>query len=124
MFDKYGQEGSPFDLVTEEAVEEDIMANGEAGGLTDDDDESDEDMPIELKRDYVDEHIGDTPPARPPQASRRLSHSKVISARCLSFCSFVCFINLCSSVLFCILVLFYFYIGTSVFPWKPTKFSC
>ncbi|XP_045136373.1 syndetin-like [Portunus trituberculatus] len=76
VFDKYGQEGSPFDLVTEEAVEEDIMANGEAGSLTDDDDESDEDMPIELKRDYVEEHIGDMPPARPPHASRRLSHSK------------------------------------------------
>ncbi|KAK8386041.1 hypothetical protein O3P69_010636 [Scylla paramamosain] len=66
VFDKYGQEGSPFDLVTEEAVEEDIMANGEAGSLTDDDDESDEDMPIELKRDYHGR----------PHASRRLSHSK------------------------------------------------
>lgn len=80
IFEKYGEEASPFDLVTEEAVEEDIMANGEtggSGGLSDDDDNSDEDIPEELKRDYVDEQTGDAPPPTSHHASQRLQHSKV-----------------------------------------------
>lgn len=109
VFDKYGQEGSPFDLVTEEAVEEDIMANGEAGGLSDDDDESDEDVPIELKRDFVDEHIGDTPRAPPPHASSRLSHSKVIKEGVLLPYTLMLFITLDYHTVFVFSLCFIFY---------------
>lgn len=83
IFEKYGEDASPFDLVTEEAVEEDIMANGEtggsggSGGLSDDDDDSDEDLPEELKRDFVDEQTGDTPQPASRHNTQRMHHSKV-----------------------------------------------
>lgn len=87
IFEKYGEEASPFDLVTEEAVEEDIMANGEtggnggSGGMSDDDDDSDEDLPEELKRDYVDEQPGETPPPASRSTPKHLRHSKVSARR-------------------------------------------
>ena len=58
----YEKEGPPFDVQADENVEEDIMANGENSNLPNlSDDDSDEDVPDELKRDFVDEQTGEIP---------------------------------------------------------------
>lgn len=75
VFDLYSKEGSPFDISAEETVEEDIMADGETSEpLNISDDDSDEDVPEELKRDFVDEHTGETPQ---PHTKRKMDQGKV-----------------------------------------------
>lgn len=75
VFDQYNKESSPFDIATEETVEEDIMANGEANEpLNLSDDDSDDEVPEELKRDFVDEQTGEAPQ---PHPRRKLDHGKV-----------------------------------------------
>nr|CAD7572469.1 unnamed protein product [Timema californicum] len=61
-FARYSDSGSPFDISQDEVQEEDILANI---GLQDEpsgyfSDESDEDIPEELTKDFVDENMGDT----------------------------------------------------------------
>ncbi|XP_064115504.1 syndetin-like [Macrobrachium nipponense] len=76
IFEVYGEESSPFEITSEEAMEEDIMANGDAGrplNLIDED--SDDDVPDELKGDFVDEQTGE-PPQQQHQ-KRKIDHSKV-----------------------------------------------
>ncbi|KAK4316854.1 hypothetical protein Pmani_012030 [Petrolisthes manimaculis] len=74
VFEQYSEDGSPFDLVTEESVEEDIMASEDMrDSSTVSDDDSDDDLPDELKRDYVDEQTGETPH---PNLKRKVDHSK------------------------------------------------
>ncbi|XP_047487381.1 syndetin-like [Penaeus chinensis] len=72
LFDLFNSDSSPFDIATEETVEEDIMANGEAGDsihISDDDSEDDE----ELMKDFVDEQTGEAPQ---PHTRRKFDHSK------------------------------------------------
>ncbi|PNF39556.1 Syndetin [Cryptotermes secundus] len=59
-FARYSESGSPFDVGFDEVQEEDILANigDEPSGYFSD--ESDEDIPEELKKDFVDENVGDT----------------------------------------------------------------
>ncbi|XP_042224394.1 syndetin-like [Homarus americanus] len=71
VFDLFSRESSPFDITAEETIEEDIMANGEPLTLSDDD--SDDDVPDELKRDFVDEQTGELPQ---PHPRRKLDHGK------------------------------------------------
>nr|XP_045603375.1 syndetin-like [Procambarus clarkii] len=74
VFDLFSRESSPFDIAAEETIEEDIMANGEASDpLTLSDDDSDDDVPEELKRDFVDEQTGEPPQ---PHPKRKLDHGK------------------------------------------------
>nr|XP_053656114.1 syndetin-like [Cherax quadricarinatus] len=74
VFDLFSRESSPFDIAAEETIEEDIMANGETGDpLNLSDDDSDEDVPDELKRDFVDEQTGDAPQHH---LKRKLDHGK------------------------------------------------
>lgn len=75
VFDQYNKETSPFDIAAEETVEEDIMANGEASEpLNLSDDDSDDEVPEELKRDFVDEQTGEAPQ---PHPRRKLDHGKM-----------------------------------------------
>ncbi|XP_069681255.1 syndetin isoform X2 [Periplaneta americana] len=59
-FARYSESGSPFDIGLDDVHEEDILANigDEPSGYFSD--ESDEDIPEELKKDFVDENAGDT----------------------------------------------------------------
>ncbi|KAK7073022.1 hypothetical protein SK128_015096 [Halocaridina rubra] len=75
IFEQYGTENSPFDITAEETIEEDIMVNGESNESIDIcDEDSDEDVPDELKRDYVDELTGEPPH---PHPRRKMDHSKI-----------------------------------------------
>lgn len=73
LFDLFNSDSSPFDIATEETVEEDIMANGDTMDsihMSDDDSEDDE----ELMKDFVDEQTGEAPH---PHTRRKFDHSKV-----------------------------------------------
>jgi len=77
-FDKYADAGSPFDAQTEEETEEDVLLEtngydpGTPGTFSNDSD-SDEDVPEELKLDFVDEKTGETPSQKRNVLTKRKS---------------------------------------------------
>ena len=77
IFEMYGEDSSPFEITSEETMEEDIMANGDTTRpLNLSDEDSDEDVPEELKGDFVDEQTGEHPQHQHHQ-KRKIDHSKV-----------------------------------------------
>ncbi|XP_064648148.1 syndetin-like [Lineus longissimus] len=79
-FQKYLDVGNPFDVQIEDEETEDVLAtNGYGGGrgrqnsMEEIESDSDEDVPDELKQDFIDENTGDTP-SRPMYRRRKLSN--------------------------------------------------
>ncbi|XP_076034971.1 vacuolar protein sorting 50 isoform X2 [Oratosquilla oratoria] len=72
-FEVYKEDGTPFDLGVDETMEEDIMATGDTLHELNVSDDSDDDIPEELKQDYVDEQTGE-PHIQPVR--KKIEHSK------------------------------------------------
>ncbi|ELU05654.1 hypothetical protein CAPTEDRAFT_184136 [Capitella teleta] len=80
-FDRYADGGSPFDIQTEEEETEDVMATNGVGTsasqeTTSQDSDSDEDVPDELKQEFIDEKTGEDAPNKRPSSYRRRIDSK------------------------------------------------
>ncbi|KAJ9592435.1 hypothetical protein L9F63_015851 [Diploptera punctata] len=84
-FARYAESGTPFDIGLDEVQEEDILANigDEPSGYFSD--ESDEDIPDELKKDFVDENVGDTVANKHSKpSSKRTSRRELMKAPILT----------------------------------------
>ncbi|GFG36817.1 hypothetical protein Cfor_08649 [Coptotermes formosanus] len=86
-FTRYCDSGSPFDVGLDEVQEEDILVNcgvrDEPSGYFSD--ESDEDIPEELKKDFVDENVGDTVSTKHSKpSSKKMSRREFMKAPILT----------------------------------------
>ncbi|XP_046985077.1 syndetin [Schistocerca americana] len=73
-FLRYSESGSPFDIIPVESQEEDILANIRDGMSVDYSDESDDDVPEDVKKDFVDEGGGDNNKNPKPFVRKQVQH--------------------------------------------------